>query len=305
MERNFYMKSDFTQISIEEVRMIGSGLIRPKGVMVADDGNIYTTDARGCCARISPEGDTAFFGTLGGTPNGLCLDRKGNCIIANMSNGRVQLLAGDGSQSVLLDDPQDDERIFSPNSPFLDLQGRLWISCSTDYPYREPSLRSPVPDGCLIVLENDKEPRIAADDMGFINGVALDEEEKFVYVAETLNMRILRYPINEDGSLGAKEVYGPEVLGAKYVPDGIAFDEAGNLWVTFPAANAVGYITPDRKLGIFVEDPQGLILHAPASICFGGKNRKTAFIGSLRNSYIAFFDVPFPGVRLIHQNGLH
>jgi gluconolactonase len=294
------MKSDIMKISIDEVRTMGTGLVWPKGVVATDDGIVYATDARGCCSHITPDGITSFFGTLGGTPNGICLDERGNCIIANMSNGEVQLLSRDGSHEVLLAESQD-ERIYSPNFPFLDLHRRLWVSCSTDYPYIDPSLRPPVPDGCLILIENDKEPRIVADGMCFINGVALDEEEKFVYVAETMMRRILRFPINEDNSLGAKEVYGPEDLGPKGFPGGIAFDEAGNLWIAFPSANAVGFIDPDGKLEMFLEDPQGFILSAPADICFGGKNRKTAFIGSLGCTNIPCFEVPFPGARLIHQ----
>ena len=35
--------------------------------------------------------------------------------------------------------------------------------------------------------------------------------------------RILRFPINEDSSLGAREVYGPEVLGHQGFPDGNCF----------------------------------------------------------------------------------
>ena len=46
------MKSDFMKIRIEDVRVTGSNLIRPKGVMAADDGIIYATDARGCCSRL-------------------------------------------------------------------------------------------------------------------------------------------------------------------------------------------------------------------------------------------------------------
>lgn len=294
------MKSEFTKISIEDVRTIGAELIRPKGVVATDEGVVYATDARGCCSRTIPSDTTSYFGTLGGTPNGICLDKEGNCIIANVSNGQVQLLFRDGHNEVLLAESQD-ECIYSPNCPFLDLHERLWVSCSVDYPYIDPSSRPPVTLGCLILIEKDQQPRIAAEGVLLINGVALDEKEEFVYVAETIMRRILRFPVNEDNTLGAKEVYGPEVLGPKYFPDGIAFDEAGNLWMTFPAANAIGFIDPDGKLEMFLEDPEGLVLSGPADICFGGKDRKTAFIGSVGCTNIPFFEVPYAGVRLIHQ----
>ena len=84
-------------------------------------------------------------------------------------------------------------------------------------------------------------------------------------------------------------------------PDGIAFDEVGNLWVTFPAWNAVGLITPEGELVIVLEDPQGLILRRPSNICFGWENLETAFIGSLDGTSIPNFRAPYPGMKLIHQ----
>jgi NAD(P)-dependent dehydrogenase (short-subunit alcohol dehydrogenase family) len=82
---------------------------------------------------------------------------------------------------------------------------------------------------------------------------------------------------------------------------GIAFDEAGNLWVTFPAWNAIGYLTPRRELEIVLEDGERSVLQRPSNICFGWEERKTAFIGSLDGNEIPYFEVPYPGARLIHQ----
>jgi gluconolactonase len=285
---------------MEQVKTMGAGLLRPEGVMVADDGDIYTSDARGRCSRTGKNGRTSFFGALGGTPNGICIDERGNCIIANIGNGEVQKLSDDGSHVVLMTEAQG-KRMYTPNFPFIDFHGRLWVSNSTDDSDLDSSLRTPVPDGCLVLITNGREPQIVADGICFANGVAVDEAEKFVYVAETMKRRVLRFPIKENSSLGTREVYGPESLGTKGFPDGIAFDEAGNLWVTFPVANAIGYIDPRGKLEIFLEDPEGKIMRAPANICFGGENRKTAFIGSLGCTNIPYFEVPYSGARLIHQ----
>lgn len=289
------------KIEIEEVRVTGNNLIRPAGVMVADDGSIYATDAKGCCSRTIPGSSTAFFGTLGGTPSGLCLDTKGNCIIANIGNGQVQLLTANGNQQVLLDGDQG-SRMYIPNFPFLDFHGRLWVTCSVD-DFDAESSSLPGSDGCLILIENDKDPRIVAGGIYFPNGVVLDKEEKFVYVAEMMLRRIVRFPINEDNSLGAGEVYGPEVLGLQDFPMGIAFDEAGNLWIAFTTTNSIGFINPAGELEMYLQDPQGLVLQKPSSICFGGKDRKTAFIGSMGGNKIPCFPVPYPGLRLVHQAG--
>ncbi|PKN19071.1 MAG: hypothetical protein CVU71_09840 [Deltaproteobacteria bacterium HGW-Deltaproteobacteria-6] len=288
------------KIDIRQVKTIGQGLRRPEGVMAQDDGSVLTADGLGRCARIAADGRTTFFGRLGGIPNGICLDQKGNCIVANIGNGEVQSVSPSGSHTVLMTEAEG-KRMYTPNFPFLDFSGRLWVSNSTDNPDIDASLQSPVPDGCLVVIAEGLPPRIVANGIYFANGVALDAEEKFVYVAETMQRRVLRYRINPENSLEKAEVYGPSSLGKLGFPDGIAFDEAGNLWVTFPIANALGFIDARGRLEIFVEDPDGLVINRPANICFGGPDRRTAFIGSLGGTNVPYFEVPFPGVRLAHQ----
>ena len=290
------------KIKPEDVKTIGSGLLRPEGIMAADDGTIYAADGRGCCARVDRQGTTTFFGSLGGVPNGICIDAKGNCIIANIGNGEVQSLSPDGRHAVLMKEAGG-RRMSTPNFPFVDSRKRLWVSNSTESGIDE-ALREMIPDGCVVLIDNDA-PQIVADGICFANGIALDPEEKYVYVAETMKRRVIRYEILTTGgapvSLGPPEAYGPVPLGRLGFPDGIAFDEACNLWVTFPAWNAIGYIDPDGNLEIVLEDPGRKVLQRPTNICFGRENRKTAFIGSLEGQSIPHFEVPYPGARLIHQ----
>lgn len=286
-------------IDITKVKTIGSGIIRPEGVMTLDDGSLVTADGRGQCAKIDPNGMTAFFGDVGGVPNGICIDTKGNCIIANIGNGQVQSLSPNGMHEILMTEAEG-KNMPAPNFPYIDFRGRLWVSNSTAREDLDSSLQNPLPDGCVVMIENGQ-ARIMAEGISFANGLTLDKQEHYLYVAETMQRDILRYKIADDGTLGEPEVYGPKPLGELGIPDGIAFDEAGNLWITFPRWNALGYISPNGDLEMFLEDPERKVLHRPTNICFGGKDRKTAFLGSLDGTTIPFFEVPYPGMRLVHQ----
>jgi len=266
--------------------------------MALDDGTLLTADARGCCARIQASGETDFYGDVGGIPNGICLDTRGNCIIANIGNGQVQSLAPDGAHTVLLTEAQG-KRISSPNFPFMDRQDRLWVSNSTAGDL-EAAIQRPVADGCIAMLANGA-AQIVADGLYFANGIALDASEKYLYVAETTRRVISRFVITAGGGLEAREIFGPEPLGHLGFPDGIAFDAAANLWVTFPAWGAVGYISPDRQLHIILEDRKMMILKRPTNICFGGPKRQTAFIGSLDGDSLPYFTVEHPGMALVHN----
>lgn len=287
-------------MDISKVKTVGSGILRPEGVMALDDGTLYTADARGQCARIDKKGQVSFFGDLGGVPNGICIDTKGRCIVANIGNGQVQALAPDGSHDVLLTEAEG-RRMRAPNFPYVDSRDRLWVSNSTEKENIDDALWRPEPDGCVVLIENGH-PRIVADDLYFANGLTLDHEERYLYVAQTMRLNIMRYEIRSDGSLGQGEPFGPSPLSELGFPDGIAFDEAGNLWITFPQWNSVGYLTPSGELRIVLEDPHQKILHRPTNICFGGPGRKTSFLGSLDGTTIPWFEVSHAGMRLVHQS---
>ncbi|MFZ1983584.1 MAG: SMP-30/gluconolactonase/LRE family protein [Desulfatitalea sp.] len=286
-------------VEIASLKSIGTGLVRPEGVMALDDGTLIAADAQGCCARIQRDGRVTLFGDLGGVPNGICIDPEGHVIVANIGNGQVQRLSTDGGHTVLLTHAEE-RRMAAPNFPWVDSKGRLWVSNSTEKEDINAALTHPAPDGSVVLIDNGR-ARIVADGLYFANGLALDRDEAFLYVAHTMRSNILRYAIRSDGSLGPAEIFGPNPLSAQGFPDGIAFDEAGNLWITFPQRNAVGYLTPAGELVMYLEDPERKVFQRPANICFGGQDRRTAYIGNLDGTTIPYFQVPHPGLRLIHQ----
>jgi len=268
------------KMTLAQVATLGRGLVRPEGVMATDDGFLWAADGRGHVARISPRGETIFIGELGGLPNGICFDDQGHCIIANIGSGEVQCLdVRKGTHKVLFSEA-DGELINSPNFPFWDHTGRLWVSNSTARRDVEDALRHPAPDGSVVCYRQGV-AHIVARGISFANGIALDREERFLFVAETMHRRVLRFPILDGDRLGTAEVYGPSFLGSRGFPDGIAFDETGNLWVALPMQNAIGLITPQGDFRIVIEDTDGVVIRQPANICFGGPGRKTAYIGSL------------------------
>lgn len=225
-------------MDLSTIKTIGTGILRPEGVMALDGGILYTADAMGRCSRIDENGNTTFWGDVGGTPNGICIDTRGNCIIANIGNGQVQSLSPDGTHEVLFTKAEARE-MPAPNFPYMDSKGRLWVSNSTESESLDTALTSPLPDGCVIVYEKGQ-ARIVTEGIYFANGLTLDNNEEYLYVAQTVKRNVLRYKVSPDGSLGPAEIYGPKTLGDLGFLDGIAFDDAANLWVTFPAWNAVG-----------------------------------------------------------------
>ena len=103
------------------------------------------------------------------------------------------------------------------------------------------------------------------------NAIALDAEERNLYFVETFGSGIARIPIEADGSAGELE----RVLHMpRHVPDGIAFDTEGRLWIACHRPDAV-YIfdLQSNRLTLFAEDWMGEALRGPTDVAFAGPNR--------------------------------
>ena len=287
------------RVALADVGRLGHDLVRCEGVMVARDGAVWAADGRGSCTRIAADGShEERIGNLGGEPNGICFDQGGRVVVANLA-GSVQRLDPASGRHEVLATTASGVPTTSPNFPFVDRRGRLWVSNSTQRANVMDAVTEPRGDGFLFRIDGDR-AEIVAEGLWFANGVALDAGEQHVYVAETTAFRVTRYAIRADGTLGARERYGPD-LGAELTPDGIAFDEAGNLWIACPAANAIGILTPAGVFEVVVRDPEGLTLSLPTNVCFGGPDRRTAYVGNLAGPALQTFRVPFPGMPLVHQ----
>ena len=285
------------RIALSDVERVGRDLVRCEGVMCARDGAIWAADGRGACTRIAPDGATeSRIGALGGEPNGICFDRDGRVIVANL-HGEVQRLDPATGRHDVLATEASGRRTSSPNFPFVDRQDRLWVSNSTARADLMEAIREPAGDGFLFCIR-DGRSEIVAEDLWFANGVAVDADERFVYVAESSAFRVTRFPIRSNGTLGPRERYGPDLGSA---PDGIAFDETGDLWVTLPMTNAIGVITPDGGWRIELGDPDGAVVRLPTNICFGGPDLRTAYVGNLVGPHLPTFRVEVPGMALVHQ----
>ena len=73
---------------------------------------------------------------------------------------------------------------------------------------------------------------VLLDGLQFANGVAIDAAGEYVYVAETGNYRVLRTPLNALRLPREPEVFVERLPG---FPDGLSFDDQGQLWVAIVA----------------------------------------------------------------------
>ena len=312
-----------TPIRKDQLSKVGVGAQRPEDVVVSRDGRVWLSDPESAAAEALPDGTLNRVGNAGGSPNGINMDAEGRIVIANVGGletpggrGPVQRLDVDTGAIEVLADQIDGIPLVSSNYPHVDSQGRIWVTHSTSR--SGGGAFSGDPDGFLFRIETDGSLTMLATEISFANGVTLDPQEENAYVCSTLGCHVLRFPINADGTLGEREVYGPQLgktvadleamrplspqqRGELGLTDGCGFDQEGNLWVTLPMSNKVVAITPQFEVVTMIEDLEGEIMQAPTNVSWGGDDMCDLYVGSIRSNYVVHARSPIPGEPLVHQ----
>jgi gluconolactonase len=122
--------------------------------------------------------------------------------------------------------------------------------------------------------------------------MALSAAGDFLYVAETFARKISRIPILEDGSPGESTTF---VEGIERLPDGLAFDVGGNLYVSCYEPSRIYRVSPDRKIDLLVDDPEAHTLCHPTNCAFRGEE---LFTSNLGRWHITRIDVGIEGLSL-------
>jgi sugar lactone lactonase YvrE len=286
--------------TLDGLAAIGRGIARPEDVVVDRDGTVWASDKSSACARIAPDGTLTRVGTAGGDPNGIKIDpRDGSIVIANIGTGALQRLTPDTGAIATILTEAGGRPLSTPNYVLFDSGGNLWCSVSTRRG-RVPEWLDGTPDGFIVRIARSGEAAVVADGIRFANGLALDANEEFLYVAQTAGDNVLRFRI-QGSALSAPEIYGPPTLGVRSFPDGLAFDAAGNLWTSLVLANRIVAIGPDGAVSALAEDPAGALISKPSNIAFGGADLRDVYIGSIAADYVLRGRSSVPGLALAHQ----
>lgn len=293
----------------------GVGLKRPEDVVVSRDGRVWASDEASACAEITPDGTLRRVGKAGGKPNGINMDREGRIVIANFAidtpdPGALQRLDTQTGRIDVLCAEIKGRMLKASNYPLVDRAGNVWCSHST---WDRAGSSAGSGDGFVYRVRPDGKAEIMAEGFHFTNGLAMDPDERHLYVCQTVGCDVVRLPIRADGTLGPKERYGPLLggpaideptpanRGTQGATDGCAFDQEGNLWVTLVRANKVIAITPGGKVEVIIEDPSGDLMDWPTNVSFGGSDLRDLYIGSVRKDYVLHARSPIPGAPLVHQ----
>jgi sugar lactone lactonase YvrE len=165
------------------------------------------------------------------------------------------------------------------NDMLVDSNGRAYVGNFGWDRDQDPSVRATV----LLLVERNGRARVAADGLVFPNGMALDADGLTLFIAESYASRISAFDVADDGSLSNRRVWAtlgdgtpattfPEVFTAGLpVPDGIALDSEGAIWVADAAGR--GAIRVGHGGEILDQIPTGAL--TVYAVGFAGDDRRT------------------------------
>ena len=264
-------------------------------------------------------GDDIAFATPGGGPNGLALGPDGAFYLCNnggfawrteggmlrpvaqasdYASGRIERIdPATGAVSVLYD-RCGAHPLRGPNDIVFDRHGGFYFS-----DLGKTRARDRDHGGLYYALADGSKIVEVAYPILTPNGVGLSPDGGAVYVAETETGRLWAFDLEAPGV--ARKAPFPSPHGGRLVAglpgyqrfDSLAVDAAGNICVATLITGAISVISPQGAMlrQVMTGDPM------TTNICFGGKDRRTAFITLSGRGELVAMDWPEPGLALAHE----
>jgi sugar lactone lactonase YvrE len=197
---------------------------------------------------------------------GMALHESGGLVV---SGRNISFKSFDGGATQLILDRNEAEGNLGYNDITTDAQGRIYAgSLGTATVFEDG--RKPQP-GDLYLIDLDGSARIVANDIRLTNGLGFSPDGKVLYHSDSQRKSVYCYQVNEDGSLGEKQLF---VTAEQGTPDGLVVSEDGCVWLAQAGRDAgVGVYDSQGKLKELIETP-GMC----TSVCFGGSDRKTLYM---------------------------
>ncbi len=281
------------QIKVENIEIYADGLDHPECVIYHPNGNLYAGSEAGVIYEINTDRKITEIANTGGFILGLALNAKGSWLaICDSGKKCVWRLDLYSRKLTLLFEYVDGRALKIPNFCCFDQNENLYVSDSGDF--RQTT---------GLIYKMDPHMRVCIWHEGpfnFANGMALSSDSRFLYIVSSFLPGVERVAIREDGTAGTREVV---LEMPDSVPDGLAFDARGLLYISCYAPNAIYTFSLDGELEVLVNDWEAHTITNPTNIAFGGPNFDQLFVANLGRWHISKIDLKSEGLKLVcHTN---
>jgi gluconolactonase len=232
----------------------GYGLI--EGPRAAPDGSLYFSDVRrGGVRRLAPDGTVEVVVPKRRGVGGIALHADGGLVIS----GRNVCHVRGGETRIVYE--RDDVGGF--NDLFTDAAGRVYVGSLRDdaFDVSGPDRRV----GDLYRLSPGGEAVTLYTDVGLSNGIGFSPDGRRLYHSDSAAGAIIVHDVDSDGELvpASRATFVNIDWG---VPDGLAVDASGGVWVASYGGGGVLRFTPGGSFDRRIDVPSDAV----TSLCFAG-----------------------------------
>ncbi|MCP5040963.1 MAG: SMP-30/gluconolactonase/LRE family protein [bacterium] len=248
-----------------ETLVTGRGLL--EGPCVDSKDRLYFSDT---------QNGGVFRRDLDGSLETVIPKRKGVGGIALHADGGLVVTGRDVSHVV-----EGESRIvFGPpdipgfNDLFTDPKGCILVGSLRSHGI---SGNQPQQTGELYRIDRTGSVTLLCDDLAMANGIASSPDARKLYTSDSARNQVLVHDASEDGRLTHRRVFAQAPRG---VPDGLAVDEEGFVWIAAYGGGCVTRFTPEGRLDRHLAVPAKIV----TSLCFGGSDRRDLYITTADNT---------------------
>jgi len=223
---------------------------------------------------VSLTGDLRTEFEIDDQPSGLGWMPDGSMLVVSMKKRQVLRRARDGKIAIHAD--LNGIATFHCNDMVVDATGRAYVGnfgFDLDAALAARGVESVLadhPTAKLACVSPTGAVTVAATDMHFPNGSVITPDGNTLIVGETFGGCLTAFDIGADGKLGNRRVWASTM---PRVPDGIALDAKGNIWIANPIAPECALISQGGQVLHVINTDQ------PCYACMlGGDDGRTLFM---------------------------
>jgi len=230
----------------KEQRIIIQGLSFPEGPVFDFNGNLWFVEIKG--GNLSCwNGKKLQRFDVAGTPNGAMIDSEGNIWFCDSERGEIRKFNPKNLEfQTMCTVTNENVYLKRPNDLIFDKSGNLIFSDHADG--REK------PESTICVLPKDENiARVISKKKLFTNGLALMNDGNTLIFSETYNQQLWIADWDSEKLELKNEMPFAKAGNGPWGPDGIAFDEKENLYVTVFNESTINIYSPQGELIDFIE----------------------------------------------------
>lgn len=243
------------QIPSDSFEVFATGLDHPECCAFDADGNLWAGGEAGQVYRVDPRGKVEEVAHLGSFNAGLAFSPGGDLIVCNPAQGVIRIRKSGRPETFAAE--AGGTRLTCANFPLFDRAGNLFVSDSGHW------MKG---NGRVVRFTPDGRGEAIAGPLGYANGLALDAAGEQLFVVESDTNRVLVADVPHDSA--GPVALRPVAVNVGRMPDGLAFDDAGNLHVACYASDEIWRLGADGGKTLFAHDPWAIKLSRPTNLVF-------------------------------------